>query len=923
MEGNQTSMEQSVVPQRSHATLVSHTHWDRAWYLPFQEYRVRLVRLVDRLIDLLKSRPDFPVFMLDGQLSVIDDYLEARPRRRGDLERLCREGRISVGPWYSLADEFLASPEALIRNLQMGHRAAEPFGGALKAGYVPDGFGHIAQLPQILRGFGIDSAFFWRGVGTEGDRLGTEFEWAAPDGSSVTAILMPFGYHNASNLGYPLPWGDTSQMTFNMDLAVRQIRHAIERLRPLSHTNALLLMNGIDHAEAEPRIPEIVTQGNAALLGIEIRQGTLLDHLTKVRASRATLPAFSGEFRWGRFSHILHGVYATRHYLKQANDAVETLLERYVEPLSAFAWLCGVPLQEGTADLIWTAWRYVLQSHAHDDIYGAGVDQTHRETLFRFDQARQIGEVLERDALRAIARDTDCATLAGVPILVFNPLNVERHDVCIGEIAFDADDPTADAFEVLDENGKVLPHQVLGVEDRLSMEVLKADRVRAVTVAFQARVESCGIAGYGCQRSPANTRSHRAPSDLRVIERGAENEFVRLTIADDGSLTLHDKAAGYTYRGLHCLEDREDIGDEYTSSSFTPPHVVSSDGSQASVELFHEGPIRITYRVTHSLRLPEGLNPQRSARSERTVEVPVISEVSLDRGSPAVSIVTTVDNGARDHLLSAAFEVDIETDVVRVDESFLVAERPIDLPPAPGWMEEPSSLMHQRRFVDISDGTRGLAVLNRGLAAIDVTRGSGTVVLGLPLVRSIGWLSRSDLPNRRDAAGPLVETPQAQCLGVHRFEYALLSHSGDWRSVYWAAYRYAAPLRLWRADTTEGLDLRSVNITGDTAGDAMIPWPRGGPNPARMSFLRLEPPSLVLSAVSRTPDGAGLVVRFYNIESTPADARLISWRPLLEAWRTTMAGERLCPLQVMREHEINLHVRGHEVVTVELVPRFQ
>ena len=89
-----------------HATLVSHTHWDRAWYCTFQEYRVRLVRLVDRLLDILEDDPEFLVFMLDGQMSVLEDYLEVRPDRAARLQRLCLEGRMQVGPWYVLADDF-------------------------------------------------------------------------------------------------------------------------------------------------------------------------------------------------------------------------------------------------------------------------------------------------------------------------------------------------------------------------------------------------------------------------------------------------------------------------------------------------------------------------------------------------------------------------------------------------------------------------------------------------------------------------------------------------------------------------------------------------------------------------------------------------------------------------------------------------
>jgi len=166
---------ESLVTGKLRVTLVSHTHWDRAWYCTFQEYRARLVRLIDDALKILQNDPDYRVYMLDGQMSVLDDYLEARPSQGEALKALCRVGRIHVGPWFVLADEFLVSPEALIRNLALGRRMGETYGGVMPIGYVPDGFGHIAQLPQILRGFGIDNAFFWRGMGIEGDELGTEF----------------------------------------------------------------------------------------------------------------------------------------------------------------------------------------------------------------------------------------------------------------------------------------------------------------------------------------------------------------------------------------------------------------------------------------------------------------------------------------------------------------------------------------------------------------------------------------------------------------------------------------------------------------------------------------------------------------------------------------------------------------------------
>ncbi|MFL5626015.1 MAG: alpha-mannosidase, partial [Ktedonobacteraceae bacterium] len=177
--------------------LVPHTHWDREWYQTFQQFRIRLVRTIDKLLDILDRDDKFRHFMLDGQTIVLDDYLEVRPEQEERLKKYTQTGRIQVGPWYLQPDEFLVSGEALIRNLQIGLQRAAEFATPMRIGYVPDCFGHIAQLPQILRGFGIDNAVFWRGVGSDAHK--SEFYWAAPDGTRVLVIHLaaPVGYSNA------------------------------------------------------------------------------------------------------------------------------------------------------------------------------------------------------------------------------------------------------------------------------------------------------------------------------------------------------------------------------------------------------------------------------------------------------------------------------------------------------------------------------------------------------------------------------------------------------------------------------------------------------------------------------------------------------------------------------------------------------
>ena len=221
-------------------SIVPHTHWDREWYQPFQRFRLRLVEVLDELLRLLESDPSVPHFLLDGQMAVVDDYLAVRPEAEPRLRRLAGAGRLAVGPWYMLADEFLVSGETLIRNLQMGIERAAAFGGAMEVGYLPDMFGHVAQMPQLLRLAGFEHAVVWRGVPAAVDR--TAFWWQAPDGSTVRAEYLPAGYGN----GAAVP--DDAKA-----LLARIRAHESQLGGLLPSTGPLLWMNGDDHLPPKPR----------------------------------------------------------------------------------------------------------------------------------------------------------------------------------------------------------------------------------------------------------------------------------------------------------------------------------------------------------------------------------------------------------------------------------------------------------------------------------------------------------------------------------------------------------------------------------------------------------------------------------------------------------------------------------------------
>lgn len=441
------------------AVVVSHTHWDREWYLPFQQFRARLVALVDYVVDLLERNESFRCFTLDGQAVVLEDYLEVRPENEERLRRLIRERRLLVGPWYVLPDEFLSSEEALVRNLLMGRKVAGRFGPVMGVGYVPDPFGHIGQLPQILRGFGITSAVFSRGMGDEGESLGAEFRWRSPDGSEVLGIWLPAHYGSFTPVGSFDPWESDArfvpggQAGLRADEAVRFTRNLIEFLLARSRTGVLLLDTGSDHLAPRPDLPEIISRLQAALDELSGRfgepcqtgckpdacvaprvrlvQGSLEDYVQRVReriehnnligGRGSQLRTHEGEFRGSRYQNMLYNVLSSRIPLKQLNHEVDTWLTCYAEPLACAAWLFTG--REYPARMLDLAWKLYLQNQAHDSICGCSTDEVAAEMVARYTQAREIAVAVAAESLASLSRRVNTARAgdAALPVLVYNP----------------------------------------------------------------------------------------------------------------------------------------------------------------------------------------------------------------------------------------------------------------------------------------------------------------------------------------------------------------------------------------------------------------------------------------------------------------------------------------------------------------------
>lgn len=884
--------------------LVHHTHWDREWWATYQDFRVRLVDLIDTLLDTLDRVPDFDNFLLDGQTVVLDDYLEIRPENRERLIRHIRTGRIQCGPWYILPDEFLVSGESHIRNLWLGIRIGRKLDvPLLRIGYTPDLFGHISQMPQILRGFGIDNAFVWRGRGGQPGQVKQEFLWRSPDGSEVLAHWFPNGY-------YQMPFLHFGNPDRPYEDKLGRIRQAMEDFGARASTGALLLPYGGDHRPIDPDLPAKIREANAQIEGEgEVIWATPEEYLAAVREAQPELAIESGELRaFGpAFPLVLPGVLSTRLYLKRRNALGQMWLERMAEPMSARAWLAGGRYDAG---FLWKAWELLVQNHPHDSICGCSIDQVHREMLPRFDQSRQIAEVLTRRAAATIAESIDTSSFreGDRAIVAHNTVPLSRTGWVSVWIPRDRT-ISPRSHVLLDSRGTETPFQTRDVEG----VVPTSDRYLWTEVGFAAEaVPGLGHRTYRLtqreipldvkqvfftSRHPtARYKGSLQVSDLSVGDNSLENRYLRVEVnPDTGELAVTDKRSGSVYPRLHTFRDGGDAGDAYNYSQPLNDLVRHSAGqARVHVSVAVAGYARATLRVDLDWLLPESLTPDRLSRSALDLPTRISSFVTLTSGVPRVDIESEWDNVSCDHRLQALFPLGAAVEQSAALGDFVVEERPVAPPdPGNGWPEPPVPTAPNSGWVSVCSGALGLTIANRGLPEYEVLP-DGTVAL--TVLRSVGWLSREDILSRVGGAGPETPAPDAQCLGLNLVSYSIIPHARDWLTS--AAYReaesYLSPF--YGSETgihpgTDSLDGGMTELEGDH--------------------------TLVSSALKKAEDGERLVLRAWNAARDETVAWLRLGRRPRTARRADLREEvddALLPMDA--EGRVRISAGPAEIVTV-------
>lgn len=852
--------------------VVSNTHWDREFRRSFEKTRHALLTMMDTTLDILESDPKYHSFTMDGHSIMIDDYLEMRPERTEQVKRFIREGRLIIGPYYTLAEQFSISGEALVRNLIFGRKTVEKYGGKTgTVAYTPSSWGQTGQYPQILSQFGIDKMMFYRGISHH--EADAEYIWEAPDGTWVYASR--FAIYARYNWYYQVHrkvsrdrdfskdyiWGEFDETPFRMaggdvdgglsyDLKNPVANYMKENLKDAilsmveregGHftTPVFLGMNGHDISVAFPRESEVIEDAKKLFEGqFEIEHTDLegfwnealkyldKDKMTHLRGERRSY------LKEGMWTFLFPGTVSARTYLKQKDSDASHRLSYYAEPLDAVAGWCG---KEPNKVYLDRGWNYLLSNHTHDANGGCAPDEVCKDMEYRYRKAADVADIVAEDAMVYIAKNLspEGQPKDALSLIVYNSLPFKRDAVVklsleiprsFGgkAVVLESENDGAGTYQpIANEKSSVFVDSIWEVPTIL-------DSVHHELYAKLTDLPAMGYRVYTLKPAPD------ALQKVGGIVKGdnlLENENLCVKVNPNGTIDLLDKRNGKEYKGLNYLTSEGEAGNAWKHAAPAFDQKFNSLGVNAQIAVVEDGPLSATIEAAYDFTVPASCDD--CAHRTGRVAIPVVVSYTLTQGSDFVDVRVKLQNHAKDHWLRANFPTGIVAEDSYADSHFDIVKRPVAVPDSTGWVEQAFGTQPLQTFATLSDGEAGFAVMPKGLFEYEITHDS---VMTLTLIRAC----RIKLAVSEEKLTEL-DDEGVQCPGQQVFQYAL--HVYDGKNI-------PALLNKAAAYRTEVKCAAAGRGKGTLAHE--------------MSALNLDNPSLHLSAVKPAEDGEGTIIRIFN-----------------------------------------------------------
>ncbi|MFA0627437.1 mannosylglycerate hydrolase [Vibrio sp. 10N.222.49.A3] len=851
----------------SRVHITPHMHWDREWYFTTEESRILLVNNMEEIMNRLESDPEYKYYVLDGQTAVLEDYFAIKPENTERVKALVEAGKLIIGPWYSQTDTMQVSGESIVRNMMYGIRDCMKFGDAMKIGYLPDSFSMSSQLPMIYNGFDITRAMFWRGCSERHGTNKTEFLWQSNDGSEVTAQVLPLGYA----IGKYLPQDEEG------------LRARLDKYFPVlekpSVTKDILLPNGHDQMPIQKDIFEVMDKLREIYPDREFSMSRYEEVFEKVEAARDQLDTIKGEFNDGKYMRVHRTISSTRMDIKLIHAEIENKIVNILEPLASIAWTLGFEYHHG---LIEKMWKESMKNHAHDSIGCCCSDKVHAEILNRYiladDMATNLINFYKRKIVDHMPDREGCDKLA-----MFNLSPYEREEVVNTTITIRAQE-----FSIFDENENPVEYFIQdkrqidpGKVDRQIVHYGNYDPFMEFDIQIKRTVPAMGFTTLHIQGNEKGAVKVAEQKDYLL-----ENEYYRINVNDNGTLTIFDKETEQVFDQVLRLEDGSDDGDEYDYSPSRQEWLLYSDEFPVETSIDHQG-FQSVANIAFRMNVPANL-AEREERTGQNGFVEAQCQVVLKQGSRRIEVRMELDNQADDHRVRVLVPTPFVSETVVADNQFGCITRPTNDPAMAVWEEEkwkeaPVPVYQLMNFAALENGKAGMAIMSNGLREFEVIASQGDEnrdTFALTLFRGIGVLGKEELllrPGR--PSGIKIPTPDSQVRGKLMCEFTLCGFSGN---------HIDANIMAQARDNVTQIECYNkipYNAMKLNVGEQNLPM--------SFSLLSKQQAGAVLSVLKKAEDEDALIMRVYNPAETGSVSDSISFTQAVSSWKETSMDERV------------------------------
>ncbi|MDD8048236.1 MAG: mannosylglycerate hydrolase [Thomasclavelia sp.] len=891
--------------------VVPHSHWDREWYFTTSRSKVYLMKDLKDVLDTLESNDKFKYFMVDAQGSLLDDYIKWKPHDKDRIMKLVQKKKLIIGPWYTQSDQLVISGESIVRNMYYGMKRCENFGGYMNVGYVPDSFGQSGNMPQIYRQFGIEDTLFWRGVSDEMVKH-TDFNWRGDDGSVVFATQIPFGYYIGGNI--------PEDPKANNDFWQTE---CFKKAGGRSATRHIYFPNGFDQAPIRTNLPKLIEERNKVDPDNEYVISCVEDYIKDVKSEKPNLEEVNGELVIAKHMRIHKSIFSSRSDLKVLNTKIQNYVTNTLEPILTIAYNIGFDYPH---EAVKEVWKLLFENAAHDSIGSCISDTANEDVYVRYKQARDISVNLVELYSRLIA--TNVKNKNGeMTLTIINPLPHKRNETAIVKAYL-----PGDHFAIKDPNGQLVNYSIIekrDLTDYVLSQTIRLDpsfEFYVPNIVYEATIaiELNDIPAMGYTQYTISVEDNSL--EPMVKENKLENEFYKISISNDGSLTILDKQNGCLYENQGVLVENGDDGDSF---NYSPP--------RKDVEVFStnfEPDVRISGSdiihkadIAYNMVIPSDLEER--AKGKCSIQMPVKIEVSLRKYSKVVDFKVTVDNKGLSHRLCVLFDSQMVTKFNFADQQFGSISRPnvyekemksyltglnnkglktdkvVELAnwanDQSSWQEPPISIEPTQSYVALANEERGIAVIPQGVREYEIV-GKDKNLIRLTLFRTYGFMGKENLVYRpgRASGEKIIETPDAQLLKKMSFDFGFMTFVGNINNsnVDTIAKDYNSKIEVY--NYAPYLNGRLIFSQREIKGT----------NPIQNSLFKTEN-RLIVSTIKKAEDNNGIIIRLFNGKNHCELNDTISFNTeVKEAYYTNLKEEKVEMIDVLN-NTINVKTLGH------------